>query len=440
VGYAGDQDHSWFDDAKAKANNRILEKVTARDLAGFKAVVEKNPAAVNLAWYGRLSKTRGPNDNMTALQLAARNGDLPMVQFLVEHGAELNVNRDMVGTPLIIAAKNGSLPIVKVLLEHGAAVKTPDLSSPDVWDDSPLSHAATKEIAAALIAAGADVCAMSAGGTPLHHARDRGIAELLLAHGAHVNARSDRTDDPTSLHSAIADRRLDVAALLIERGADVNATAKGETPLYYAARHGCEPIAAGLVAKGAKVNWPDSALSPLTAAVQYNREEIVRLLLEAGAIAPKYEKPTWTLLHLAASHGCGAEILEMLLKAGVPVDARTREIEPPSFVEDRNDLSRNQTPPGVGHRTPLHVAIQVGNLAAAKTLIAHGADIHAKTADGETPLSLAGWVERYRDIAGLYQAAAEFSRRMDQDRRKAVDNRNSARKVIGELLRATEKK
>ena len=44
--------------------------------------------------------------------------------------------------------------MVKLLLEHGAAVKTPDLLEPDVWDDSPLSHAATQEIAAALVDAG----------------------------------------------------------------------------------------------------------------------------------------------------------------------------------------------------------------------------------------------------------------------------------------------
>ena len=88
---------------------------------------------------------------------------------------------------------------------------------------------------------------------------DRGIAELLLGPRAHLNARGDRTDDPTPL--ALRDRRtaVDVAELLIEQGADVNAMAKRETPLHYAAEYGCEPIAAALVAKGAKVNWPDAA-------------------------------------------------------------------------------------------------------------------------------------------------------------------------------------
>ena len=62
----------------------------AGDLAGFQAVVAKNPAAVNLEWYGGTTQCGRPNDDMTALQLAARNGDLPMVRFLVEHGADLN--------------------------------------------------------------------------------------------------------------------------------------------------------------------------------------------------------------------------------------------------------------------------------------------------------------------------------------------------------------
>jgi ankyrin repeat protein len=344
VDYQGANDDPWFDTAKAKANNRILERVIAGDLAGFQAVVAQNPAAVNLEWYGGFVKNPGPNADMTALQLAARNGDLPMVRFLVEHGADLNAQAGVVHTPLIIAAEKGNLPVVKLLLEHGAAVKTPDLFSLDVWDDSPLSHAATQEIAAAL------------------------------------------------------------------------------------------------VAKGAKVNWPDTVSSPLAAAVGYNRAGIVKLLLQAGARVPKYEEPSWTLLHLAASHGCGEEIIEMLLQAGVPVDARTQKIEPPSVVEDRNDWARNRTPPGIGRRTPLHVAIQAGNLAAATTLVAHGADIHARTVDRQTPLSLARWVEGYRDIAGLYQSSsAGLSRRTDQNRRQAVDNRNAARKTIAELLRSGEK-
>jgi hypothetical protein len=109
-------------------------------------------------------------------------------------------------------------------------------------------------------------------------------------------------------------------------------------------------------------------------------------------------------------------------------------------VEDRNDWTRSQAPPGAGRRAPLHVAILAGNLVAAKTLVAHGTDVHAKTADGQTPLSLAGWVEGYRDIAGRYQASAGMSRRMDQDRRQDVGNRNVARKAIGKLLRTMEKR
>jgi hypothetical protein len=90
--------------------------------------------------------------------------------------------------------------------------------------------------------------------------------------------------------------------------------------------------------------------------------------------------------------------------------------------------------PDLGRRTPLHLAIQNGNLFAAKSLIAHGTDIHAKTTDRQTPLSLTAWHEAYRDIAGMYQTTAELSRATDQRRRQAVDNRNAARKAICDLL------
>jgi ankyrin repeat protein len=64
---------------------------------------------------------------------------------------------------------------------------------------------------------------------------------------------------------------------------------------------------------------------------------------------------------LAASEG-HAPLIEILIKFGGQVDARTNNF-----------------------RTPLHIACLRGNLSVLQALVQHGADINAKDIDGNTP-------------------------------------------------------
>jgi ankyrin repeat protein len=78
------------------------------------------------------------------------------------------------------------------------------------------------------IAAGADVNAKDDeyGWTPLIWAADGGhknVAALLIAKGANVNAKSEGW---TALHSAAEEGYKEIAELLIANGADVNAKGK----------------------------------------------------------------------------------------------------------------------------------------------------------------------------------------------------------------------
>jgi ankyrin repeat protein len=69
--------------------------------------------------------------------------------------------------------------------------------------------------------------------TALHRAAiwDRlEIAEMLINHRANVNARD--TDGDTPLHSSVYTENVELARLILKHGADVNAkNGKGETPL-----------------------------------------------------------------------------------------------------------------------------------------------------------------------------------------------------------------
>jgi ankyrin repeat protein len=58
--------------------------------------------------------------DMTCLYQASRNGNLPVVKFLVEHCADVEI-ASMGGTPLFIAAHNGCKDVVKYLIESARA-------------------------------------------------------------------------------------------------------------------------------------------------------------------------------------------------------------------------------------------------------------------------------------------------------------------------------
>jgi ankyrin repeat protein len=143
----------------------------------------------------------------------------------------------------------------------------------------------------------------------------RPVFELLLARGAAVSlfeasalgladrasARLDEDPDLvnsyshdgwTPLHLAAFFGREEVARLLLERGADVNARSRSErfaranTPLHAAAANSQTAVAEMLIARGADVNAQDGhGFTPLALAANSRNDLLVILLLEKGAQA-----------------------------------------------------------------------------------------------------------------------------------------------------------
>ncbi|WP_308467803.1 ankyrin repeat domain-containing protein [Rathayibacter soli] len=109
------------------------------------------------------------------------------------------------------------------------------------------------------------------GRTPLHVVSDwpgffpngSRIARLLIDTGAEVNVRSDGDHGETPLHWAASSDDADVAAVLIDCGADIE-TQGGSigTPLDNAIGYNCWNVARLLVARGARVDalWHAAAL------------------------------------------------------------------------------------------------------------------------------------------------------------------------------------
>jgi ankyrin repeat protein len=221
--------------------------------------------------------------------------------------------------------------------------------------------------------------------------RAKRIVEILLSSGADVNAQM--ANGWTPLHAAAAGYSRDLQAvpivqLLLAKGGDVNACDKhGLTPLHLAAGFGNLQTVACLLSKGADAKAATSrGRTPLYEAAGgwtpgEERIRMFALLLAHGADVNTSDDDGKTPLHFAAGYGQTA-VVEYLLTKDAGVNAateRTRE-------------------------TPLHLAARGGHTEVVKRLIDAGADISAKSRDGETAADLAarrGYAELSSYLRGV---------------------------------------
>jgi len=207
-----------------------------------------------------------------------------------------------------------------------------------------------------------------------------------LQKGANANAYIAHYHD-TALHCAAGggasntDEPL-IAALLIESGADVNAsTGGGETPLHMASSRGHKAIAALLIAKGAEVNFSSKYLgTPLHSASKYGRLEIIKLLVARGADVNARDELGRSPLHDAEDEG-KFDVAKLLRKHG----AKERAVKGPNYIDYKylDDGHRKN------RQTSLHITAAANLLDIARQLLIWGADIHAQNIWGATPLHLA---------------------------------------------------
>src|SRR5207244_1452732 len=157
------------------------------------------------------------------------------------------------------------------------------------------------------------------------------IAELLIAKGADVHAAS-KFDKFTPLHTAALRGTTAVARMLLAKGADVDGGWDGKKPnpsfppLMFAAREGYVELArlllgsavlSGkkeivelLLAKGADANATERGDTPaLQFAANFGHTDIVALLLATGADPKQADDRGTTPLHVAAN----TKIAELLL-------------------------------------------------------------------------------------------------------------------------------
>ena len=184
---------------------------------------------------------------VTPLSLACTNGDGAMVELLLKAGADANTALPGGETALMTAARTGRVSAVKALLSHGAVVDAKESRR----GQTALMWAAAEgnvEAVEALIQAGADFHARSAAGfTPLLFAAREGrggVVRALLKTGADVNetiqtaggggrrAGGGPPNGTSALLLAVENAHFELAANLLDSGADPNAAVPGFTALH----------------------------------------------------------------------------------------------------------------------------------------------------------------------------------------------------------------
>jgi ankyrin repeat protein len=110
------------------------------------------------------------------------------------------------------------------------------------------------------------------------------VVKLLLDKGANPNIASNNQFKVAPIHSACAISQFDIAELLIEHGADVNAKQmQGVTPLHSAAHNGQTKLSKLLIDNGADVNAEmDNEQTPLFMANEKDFQETAELIIKHG--------------------------------------------------------------------------------------------------------------------------------------------------------------
>ncbi|CAH0549684.1 unnamed protein product, partial [Brassicogethes aeneus] len=222
-----------------------------------------------------------------------------IIKILIRNGVNINKNGRFNLSALSLAALNGDLEIVTILIKNGANINAQDING-----KSPLMVAVNRnyeKIAEFLINQGADVNLRDKqdNHTALHHAAFTGnvkIANVLVKNGVNVNAQDINGLSP--LMFAVGKNHEETAEFLINQGADVNLCAQDKSTVLHFARK--VKIANVLVKNGVKVNAQDiKGLSPLMFAVGKNHEETAEFLINQGADVNLCAQDKTTALHFA---------------------------------------------------------------------------------------------------------------------------------------------
>jgi ankyrin repeat protein len=312
---------------------------------------------------------------VTPLYLASVNGNAAMVDTLLRGGADPNAANPGGETALMTAARTGAVDVATLLIDRGASVNAKE----SVRGQTALMWAVLENhpaVVRLLIAKGADINAQTnvsipdgTTGTPQATSGDIG------AHGPGIY-RSRAVPSPsgamTPLLFAAREGNLEIARILVGARAELDRpSANGTRPLVVAITNNHIELAAFLLNSGADPNAADAFYkrTPLFAAVEMRDPDYTR---DTPAPTPDTGDPM--------------DLINVLLARGADPNARANTTPFRGFYQ----VSANWA--NFDGQTPLLRAALSGDVALMRLLLEHGADPMLATYDGATPLMAAAGV------------------------------------------------
>ncbi|CAF1267411.1 unnamed protein product [Adineta steineri] len=355
-------------------------------------------ADLELAPSGQLALTMNLC-GQTPLFCAAKEGRIEIVKFLLDHDANPRVQNHYGVSALWIPAQKGMLPVVELLLNAGADTHVAPFGN--LADELNIT-----------------------GWTPLYAAmksRKFDVVKLLLKSGADPNAVTKLGSTPFLLASEICD--LDIIEACVEASADLdfapsgpdadNLNITGQTALFMATLKDRVDVVKYLIKRRALVNVQNRyGVSPLLLCAESGNRELVQALVEAGAdvnITPQGELAEENLLAgqtplFGAAKKGHVEICEFLINNGADVNAVTMTGATPMYTATeeghlevvqlliRSGADLNCSPKGqiacdlhIENQTPLLVACMRNHETIIRQLVESGADVNAVSERGSSP-------------------------------------------------------
>lgn len=361
----------------------------------------------------------GRNDNgRTALHYAAETGNMVTLKSLLAAGADPVAVDNAGNTALLRALASGHADHATLLEEAGAKI----------GDDEHIMFVAAAEAArlgaaesvAFILRHGFDPNRKDGTGRPWIVStiigKDPECLSAAIEYGADATVADNRGFTP--LHWAVREGFAAAIAILLEAGADVNATAecnpqgRGMAPIHLAVNH--PHIVRLLIEGGADIDLPDAdGQTPLLRALTTESLESARVLLDAGADANLGDTnrvyPIFAALKFPA-------LLERILESGVGVNVVSGQgftplfyaitIENPHVVECLLQAGADITAPGLEGASLIEHAVQVPDVFA--VFVAHNADLNTRNGNGDTALHVAAANNDAHAAEALIAAGADI--------------------------------
>ena len=262
-----------------------------------------------------------------------------------------------------------------------------------------------KRAAKMLIKAGANLNTENKyGATPLFLAVDQGwydVVKMLIEGGA---GNEIRENQGIMLHAAARKGSLELVKLLVDNGADVNATynnkyQRNTTPLFFSVESSNFPVTRYLMEKGARINIKnDYGETPLHIASEVGNIQMVKLLLKNGADLNAKTFRGKSALDRSITFK-RKELSRFLIEKGIDINPVTlvnychSPVETAIYYNDEDILvlllKRGAAPNthDIMGTNSLFTAVRNNNLKIVQLLLKTGSDPNVKTIDGEGVLN-----------------------------------------------------